>query len=628
MQISEELASLALRDPLAFGITYVDLLEQRKWEVDSRRWIIEPYQILNPWMIEKYPVGLARKMSIMKSTQSGISTLGLVKMFHFTSQWDVRVFYTLPRQQDTIDMVSTRVDPMIHNSPYLKEKKGLPDSTHAKRIGNSYIFFMELSVEPRMQPADMLIVDEVDLSDQDYMSTAQNRLDASRWKIQLFMSTPTVSNWGIHNMYMHSDQRKWMFKCPKCAHSQVMDWEQTIKVVGNPSDPEDVYYGCIRCDTRISIEQVQTGEWVAMKPSLSDEHVGYHISQMMTTPADILWKLWRDPQTRLSEFYRKRLGVPYEIGGGSLSREDFLVNAFTEPYDEELMYEDTSSAYYMGVDQGNELQVLVGKVDRDNPHIIKIVHAELVDPVSPSNSDPSDYGFSRIGKLMRMFKIKRCVIDGDPNRHDALSLQKDYPGRVIVADYVEHKEESKKKKDKKTGITTNLTINRTIGFDNLFEAIKHGRIQLYGSATHLPQLVNIIIDQVTALKRDVETRKTRSGTTEVAVYRKIRADHFAHAGVYLMQAVNLDKSGMGKVVVLGLEEEESEEDTRASGWRIIVKNVTNYLAEVPKDQLEDYLKYHDDPTWEQPFPLSFKMKVTLTEFSKEDTLRVIESHLT
>lgn len=627
-QVNTKLASLAVRDPLAFGITYVDLLESREWEIDTRKWMIQPYQSVNPWMIEKYPIGQARKMSFMKSTQAGVSTLGLVKMFHFMVNWDVRVFYTLPRQQDTIDMVGTRVDPMIQQSPYLREKKkSSPDSTHAKRIGNSYVFFMELSVEPRMQPADMLIVDEVDLSDPDFMSTAQNRLDASRWQLQLFLSTPTVSNWGIHNMYLHSDQRQWVVKCSKCNHHQVMEWEQNIKVVGNPSDPDDVYYGCSKCDTPITIEDMQKGEWVALKPRLSDEHIGYHISQMNTTPAPILWKLWRDPQTKTIEFYRKRLGTPYEVGGGSLTREDLLVNCFTEPYQEELLAEDHNASYYMGVDQGNELQVLVGKVDKDNPNLTKIVHAELVDPIAPKRGDPNDYGFNRIGKLMNQYKIKRCVIDGDPNRHEALSLRRDFPGRVIIADYAEHKEDVKRKKDKKSGITTNITINRTTGFDDLIDTLKKGGMHFYGDATHIPQDIEIVIDQMTALKRDLETRKTRSGEVEVAVYKKIRADHFAHSGLYLMHAVRLDKTIGGRVAVIGLDEEPEIDLEEVSAE--VIREIVSHLAEVPVSQLSLFVERWNDPEWwvEMPFPLSHKIKFIWDDFMPEDIIWVIENHL-
>ena len=327
------------------------------------------------------------------------------------------------------------------------------------------------------------------------------------------------------------------------------------------------------------------------------------------------------------EFYRKRLGIPYELSGGSITREDFLINSFTEPYHEEFMKEDKGSSYYMGVDQGNELQVLIGKISDDNPDIIKTVHSELVDPIAPSGEDSLDYGFSRIGKLMNLYKIRRCVIDADPNRHDALSLRKDFPGRVILADYAEHKEDIKIKRDRKTKTITNVTINRTTGFDNLLDIIKKGRFLLYGDASKIPQDVELIIDQITAIKRDVEIRKTRAGEIEVAVYRKVREDHFAHAASYLISAAELDKSGKGRVAILGATDQDETENLDEKEWNDIVKGVINYLAEVPTGQLQEYVLNYDDPDYEMPFPLYFKIKVTLNEYTLDDVLQIIKDNL-
>jgi hypothetical protein len=133
MKINDELASLTRRDPLAYGITYLDLLENRQWEVDSRAWATEIYKAVNPWSIELYPEQ-AHRLVVEKSTQAGISTMAITKMFHFATGWPVRIFYTLPRQQDVLDFVSTRVDPMIQASSFLLDKLGDPQSTHAKRI--------------------------------------------------------------------------------------------------------------------------------------------------------------------------------------------------------------------------------------------------------------------------------------------------------------------------------------------------------------------------------------------------------------------------------------------------------------------------------------------------------------
>lgn len=594
----DEINSLMLRDALAYGITNLDLLEDKQWEISTRAWTKEIYHSVNPWDIEKNPDMYARRMVVVKSTQCGMSTMGIVRAFHFADFWKVRIFYTLPRQQDYLDFVSTRVEPMIAKSPRLSKKKGTPDSSHVKAIGSSYIFFMELTVEPRMMPADCLIVDEVDLSDPTNMSTAQNRLDASRWKLNYFYSTPTLPNFGIHALYQTSDMRQWMVKCSQCNEWQELDWEANLRVVGPQHEPTKVFYGCRKCNAELTLEHIQTGEWVAQKPNLTRESVGYHVSQMMTSRADVLYRHFRDPQTLLLEFYRKRLGMPYELGGGSLSREDFLISCFDEPYDIELAWNGIDN-YYMGVDQGNELQVIVAKLPRGSRRP-KVVYTELVPMVA---------GFDRVRKLIQLFHVRRCVIDGNPNRHAALSLQAEFPGRVVLADYVEGQRLLwKPTRDKDRKHIMSVTINRTAGFDNLMDKIRTGLWQLPGTPPAIPLEIELLIDHVTALKRDIESRRTASGETSVAVYRKLRADHLAHSWLYLQTAIELEHSAGGRMAIIGQKKEDEQEPEDANKpTNDIVLGIVFFLAEVPKVQLAEFLHKQDQEDYVMPFPLSYKI---------------------
>jgi len=597
MNLSEQITSLARRDPLAFGISYVDLLDGKTWEVGTRAWATEIYQTANPWLIEKYPSEHARRVVVTKSTQAGISTWAMVRMLHFATNWPVRVFYTLPRQQDLLDLVATRVDPMIRASTYLSSKLGSPDSAHSKRIGDSYLFFMELTTEPRMMPADMLLVDEVDLSDQEHMATAINRLDASRWKIVNYLSTPTVPNFGVHGIYGASDMREWLVKCPKCGYEQPIEWESNLRVVGPVMRPDKVFYGCASCNAEITVAHMQTGRWVAQHPDLSNDLVGFHVHQMLTTPADELHKIFRDPTTRLVEFYRKRLGKPYEIGGGSLDRDDFLAACFDEPYEFEPGW-DGESGYYLGVDQGNELQVLICKVP-PNSRRPRIVHVELV---------PMERGFRRLSQLMEVFHVRKAVGDANPNRHGMIEQVHQFPGRFLVADYIEQKQiwNAKAGSTKLGNVKTNVTIDRTSGMDHLMAEIKNGKFQLPGSPPALHPDVELIIDQVTALKRDVETRKSRAGETTVGVWRKLRADHLAHAWLYMLTAIEIDRGKGLKMAVIGgskstdnPEAPEQSEVVDAETTRQIIA----LLSEVPKDQLRQYQAH--ERVWMEaiPFPL-------------------------
>jgi hypothetical protein len=613
----EEIDSAALKHPYVYGMTYIDLLQNRKWETKTRPWTPALYQVVNPYYIEKYPVGQSRKLVVMKSTQCGLSTMGITRMFHFADYWPIRCFYMLPRDKDVIDFVSTRIDPMIAHSPRLKSKMGKTDRTGAKEFGDSYLFFMEATVEPRMMPCDVVMKDEIDLCDQTHLATANNRMDASPWKLEYNFSTPTVSNYGVHGMYLYSDMREWLVRCRYCSYEQKLDWQQNLRVLGPTNKPTKVFYGCAQCNEELTMSDILNGRWVAEQPDRTPYSIGFHISQMMIFPAAYLYGIFRDPETKLFEFYRKRLGQPYEIGEGSLERDDFLVNCFDEPVAEEAA-SDGESRYYMGLDQGNELQVMISKIPRGEKRP-RVVYIELI---------PFDKGFERVGQLMRIFRIRRCVADGNPNRHSVAKLQKVFPGRVLIADYIEQRPRYKISRDPRTKVPVSVTIQRTQGFDNLLDSIRKGYWLLFGTPPGLPPIIETLIDHTTALRRDIEIRRTQSGETQVGVYRSIRADHLAHAWEYMHTAIEIDQGKKFRIefIDIGGEDEQPDEDFEKVVTPEEIGGITYYLAEVPISQLREYLAKRLDDEYELPFPLSFKMKVVLEKYNMPKVEYVI-SHL-
>lgn len=616
----EEIAYIARKDPFSFGVSYIDLLEHKKWRFGDRLWSNDIYKAVNPWEIEKYPEGTARKMVVQKSTQCGLSTTGMVKMFHFASNWAVRLMYTLPRQQDLYDLVATRVSPMIEASDKLRALLREPDSVRSKRIGDSFLFFTELTVEPRMMPIDALYIDEVDLSDQTNMSTAINRLDASLWKLIYYFSTPTVGGYGINGLYNQSSKNVWMVQCQKCNYWQDLDWNKNLQVLGPMDNPHTVNYMCAKCHEPITQQEIQDhGEWVAEFPEKQHTFVGYLVHQMMTHSAEELYSAFRDPQTKLVEFYRKRLGRPFEVGEGSVSRSDILENCFDEPTNIEFT-PDLRSTYYMGVDQGNELQVTIGKLEPGSTRI-KVVRFEAI---------PFEDGFVRLEKLFNLFRIKKAVIDADPNRHSVRELSKRYPGRIVMADYAEIKDRIRKRFDSKN-VLTGVTLDRTENFDRLMKSIRDGGWLFPGDPSgDLPPEVEVAIDHITALKRDIEMRRTPSGEVQVAVWRNSRADHFAHSALYLAAAVELQRGRNFRSTVIGVVTKEDLEPEGEADLNIadpmIMSKIKDQLApiiaklyEVPAEQLQEFLKNMENEDYETPFPLSFK----LTRVAEYDILDIV-----
>jgi len=80
-------------------------------------------------------------------------------------------------------------------------------------------------------------------------------------------------------------------------------------------------------------------------------------------------------------------------------------------------------------------------------------------------------------------------------------------------------------------------------------AIRKGMFSLPGEPPVLPPQVEVLMDQMPSIKRDIEKRKTPSGEIEVAVWRKLRADHLAHAMLYLKTAIDSDTKGFRLAII-------------------------------------------------------------------------------
>lgn len=65
----------------------------------------------------------------------------------------------------------------------------------------------------------------------------------------------TVQNYGIHRLFLQSDQRRWVHTCPHCGYTQILDYTKNIKQVnadGIDSDARVVQPGtfqfvCQKC---------------------------------------------------------------------------------------------------------------------------------------------------------------------------------------------------------------------------------------------------------------------------------------------------------------------------------------------------------------------------------------------
>lgn len=502
------------RSPLLWSVNNVRLPKGAKWDFKHRRWQTQIFD------------DMSREVVVRKPTQVGMTIINVCKYFYFASRYQGRLMYTLPRQDDVTDLVNSRVDEMIHSSPYLASRMTGVNNVRMKKIGDSYLHFMEASVTPRMLDVDYLVNDEVDLSDMEHLEQYVSRLDASDYGFHHRLSTPTIYGYGIDALYELSDQKKWIIKCPRCSHEFDLSWEDNVVHKSG-----DTWYACSKCDKSLDIDTVQSGVWVSTGSS-SSRISGYSVNQMMCSyiPPDRLWNMSKTMKQK--NFYNLRLGVPYTPTIGNISSGTIYEKCFDSGHSKLL----SGDGCVLGCDQGNDLFVTIAKVEGD---VRKIVWVERID---------MSEGFDKLEELIVKYGVRRAVIDALPNHHNSLTLAKRYPGRVSVA-YYSSGIGNLYKEDRSGG---KVHIRKHDSFDYLKESISGGKIQFYGEGHRVESEVRTAIRHLSNMRRDEVSRRTRSGGEHTLVqWVATGPDHYADSVNYLNIAADMIGGVSFRVVQLG-----------------------------------------------------------------------------
>lgn len=498
----------------------------------------------------------SQKMVLRKSAQVGISTTAVCRLLHFLAYHPAYAMYTLPRRDDVTDFVNLYADPIIDNSSYLRRIKELVgekqvDNSRIKQFRvnehhSSFVIFMEASVEPRMIPVDFMINDEIDKSDQDNIEIFNARQADSQYKINYKFSTPSLEGAGIDPYFRNSTQNYWHVKCPHCNHWNKLDWETNFH---EPSLSMDAHLGCMRCHEKLTPEMIVGGQWVSLGYQGEGVASGYQISNLLmpySRPIEAIYKEYQETKS-MKNFHNLTLGMPYTSSTDSMTFGAFRDNCFISPYRREEKREPGGS-YFVGIDQGNDLHVVVGRAYGSQ---LRIVAAYFI-PYERKN------GFKNAGELISRYDAI-SIIDGGPNTHPARSLQGEFPrGRVYLSGYGQYKDEFAYGKGEFGGESGRVSISRTEAFDDLRDAVVSGRIQLWGSVKPMDGQVAEIISHCLAIKRDEVIKNNKGVEEKQAIWVATGPDHYAHALLFCYMAWKFIASRRYGAVAVGASDVATE----------------------------------------------------------------------
>ena len=483
------------------------ILDGKPFTFKKHEYLIEPYKDDHPFQVE------------IKATQLGLTSKALLRCMYGCRYKNYRgILYLFPSRSDVTDLSKTRLTPLIEDNPdtigqWVKDT----DAANVKKIWNTFLYLrgMRSRIGIKSIPIDFEVFDELDEAPQNAVEMALERMAHSDSGDLLFLSNPTLPEYGIDKLFQSTDMKYFLLKCPHCNEYNNLvdtfpDCLQTIRGI--------TIRACSKCGKELD---TSIGEWVAKRPSITERR-GRQYSQLyaqtrITSPEFILNKF--RTTDNLTDFYNLKIGIAYVDAQNRLSVEEVLACCGNAG-----MLSDSDEGCFMGVDQGNHLHVVIGK-----PHEKRRGEIIYVDSLLGNNNDDrnDDSGWKQLDSLMKRFKVMRCVVDALPNTKSARSFAERFPGRVFMCYYSEYQRGCYKWNEK------DMTVyaNRTESLDSSHKDITEMNVVLPRSSDIMRMFATQMHNTAKRLETDEDTGSQRY------VYLKLGADHYRHAFSYCMMAL-------------------------------------------------------------------------------------------
>ena len=460
-----------------------------------------------------------RISNIKKGTQIGATTTKYLEAVHgcLYRKFDQNIIYMMPTVKAVEQLAKVSFDPIFDFNPWLKKHVSTNTASTKEINGRSIVFVgaqpqkvggnTKDSANLRSIPCDAVYRDEIDLMDMDMVEMSKQRLNASRFRIEVNFGSPTYPGYGIDDLYDNSDQNKWQIKCNSCGKYTCLAESFPNSII---LKEERWMRACIQCHKEIFVKD---GSW---QPEFPDRReAGLWMSGLISPMADLEEYMYRHNNSegsKLSEFMRSILGIATTEAENQLCQQD-IYDACT--HNAMQMY--SSGETIMGVDVGkHQLHCVTGiKTGRNSYEILNI-------------SRPK--GFPELHDLALKMNTRFMVIDSMPDTHAARAFQKAEPYTIFLCQYVESMT-GHPNWDRKTGV---IKCNRNEWMDRVHEAYAKTQIRVPRISQELEEYA---LEMTKTAKTVIEHPETG---VQKPRWIKLSGgeDHYYHSTLYMLLAAS------------------------------------------------------------------------------------------
>lgn len=485
-----------------------------KWSFENFMWLKAMHEAQGEFFVGQ------------KSAQMGYSETMLNIAFFNLDIMKRNVLYVLPNQRpDAADFTTRAFNPAIETSEHLKGIFSSTNNVGHKMVGTANLFIRGSNARAGLKsvPASCLIFDEYEEHEHENTKLAEERSSGQAYRVSWKISTPSVPEAGINELFERSTQDHFFFPCPSCSRMIELKFPDSLVMYDSkgPDDPEiyRTHLQCYECKAHLPHQGKKAmfakGKQVSKYPGSIIR--GFHINQLYSPvlePYNIarLYLLAHKSELAEQEFYNSKLGLPHLVAGAQITNE--MIAELTKGF---AMQPAANPGYMvtMGVDVGRRLHVTLVLWDLSEANPIDVNSKARGKLIFAGEVDD----FDQLDPYMDDFNVNFAVIDAMPETRLATQFANRYFGRVRICRYNQNATARSLFADKE-GI--HVSVNRTAWLDQSMGRFRNKSILL---PNNLPRDFNSHIKAI--------VRAPQKDTHGNLVYRYITkgsaADHYAHS---------------------------------------------------------------------------------------------------
>lgn len=422
----------------------------------------------------------------------------------------ISLIFTLPNEKMYKRISKARIKPLVQNDRAFHSPGASKDqSMDLMKIGSSFLYVTGSSeADATSIDADIIMNDEIDLSDQEMIALFNSRLQGSDMRVNQRFSTPTYEGFGVHKGFVSSDQHQYLARCQCCGHWQQPEFNRDfIRIPGLPDYVEDLQdleekllddgviqldgacVLCEKCYKPLDLSNHDKREWVAKYPSRTHAR-GYEVSPFSTERLDvpyILGQLFKYKRRgNLKGFNNTVLGKPHNDLDARLS--EHMIEACFTGCTRPPEY-DPSLPHFMGVDVGQTCYITIAR--GHDPKKLEWVLFETC---------PAESLAERTTRLCEIYHIEAGTSDRHPYTPTSNEVRDATKGLIVPAEYRGTKEINEVQDA--IGNLSHIQIDRTTMIDYVANGVR-GRgytFNGYGDdkgiiSSHLRDMVRDVPDE-------------------------------------------------------------------------------------------------------------------------------------